>query len=83
VSVPYTPEAASIPDASPSAHHVDGQESVGHAMFSPFGNVGLVVQVPGIAAAPQEFQGGDWSLPVAVSVAGFVAIGWILRIFLR
>lgn len=56
-------------------------QEAGHALFSPFATVGLVVQPPPAASVPDTE--GNWSLPVSATVAGLVALGWMVRFILH
>jgi hypothetical protein len=49
----------------------------GQAGFNPFATIGTVVQEPAFVA--QESQGGDWSLPVLVTLMGIILIASLLR----
>jgi len=61
----------------PNAVLEPAPEAAGQAAFNPFATVGTVVHAP--APLPPQPQGGDWSLPLAASVAGIVFIGWLMR----
>lgn len=52
-------------------------QPAGQSAFNLFGTVGIAAPPPA-PAAPQP-PAGDWSLPLAATVAGFVVIGWMLR----
>jgi hypothetical protein len=55
-------------------------EPLGEALYNPFATTGTLLEVPAVAPFnATQISSGDWVLPITVTLAGFVLIGWMLR----
>lgn len=72
----------SVPVIRPSA--LASPEPLGEALYNPFATTGIVLQVPAVEpVVDHRSPAGDWSLPVTVTFAGFIFIGWMLRMMVQ